>query len=123
MKKTGEDIGTLYDIIPLHRGASGRLMEIEILGSRKNRKIKKELNIRRALSDTALNSACFVVDMELGEMGTPITINFQGAGWGHGVGMCQYGAATMAENKAMHQEILSHYYPDTTIETLYKVDK
>ncbi len=123
MKKTGEDIGTLYDIIPLQRGVSGRLMEIEILGSRKNLKIKKELNIRRALSDTALNSACFVVDMELGEMGTPITITFQGAGWGHGVGMCQYGAAIMAENNALHQEILSHYYPDTTIETLYQVDK
>jgi SpoIID/LytB domain protein len=122
MKKTGEDIGTLYDIIPLQRGVSGRLMEIEILGSRKNLKLKKELNIRRALSDTALNSACFVVDMELGEMGTPITITFQGAGWGHGVGMCQYGAAAMADNDSTHQDILSHYYPNTTIETLYKVD-
>lgn len=122
MKKTGEDIGTLYDIIPLQRGVSGRLMEIEILGSRKNLKLKKELNIRRALSDTALNSACFIVEMELGEMGTPITITFQGAGWGHGVGMCQYGAAALADNNATHQEILSHYYPNTTIETLYKVD-
>ena len=121
MKKTGEDIGTLYDIIPLQRGTSGRLMEIEILGSRKNLKIKKELNIRRALSETALNSACFTVDMELGEMGNPLTVTFHGAGWGHGVGMCQYGAAAMADEGKIHKDILSHYYPGTSIETLYHI--
>ena len=121
MKKTGEDIGTLYDIIPLQSGVSGRLIEIEILGSRKNLKLKRELNIRRALSETSLNSACFVVDMELGEMGTPIAITFRGAGWGHGVGMCQYGAAVMAAAGKTHEEILAHYYPSATIKTLYKV--
>ena len=121
MKKTGEDIGTLYDIIPLQRGVSGRLTEIEILGSRKNLKIKRELNIRRALAETSLNSACFVVNMELGEMGTPITIAFRGAGWGHGVGMCQYGAAVMAAAGKSHEEILAHYYPGASIKTLYQV--
>jgi stage II sporulation protein D len=121
MKKTGEDIGTLYDIIPLQRGVSGRLMEIEILGSRKNLKIKKELNIRRALAETSLRSACFTVEMELGEMGTPVAITFRGAGWGHGVGMCQYGAASMALDGKSQEEILAHYYPETSIKTLYNI--
>jgi len=120
LKKTGEDIGTLYDIIPLQRGVSGRLTEIEILGSRKNLKIKKELNIRRALSETALNSACFVVEMELGEMGNPVSVTLRGAGWGHGVGMCQYGAAAMATAGKTHEDILSHYYPGSSVVALYR---
>jgi len=122
LKKTGEDIGTLYDIIPLQRGVSGRLTEIEILGSRKNLKIKKELNIRRALSETALHSACFVVEMELGEMGNPVSVTLRGAGWGHGVGMCQYGAAAMAVAGKTHKDILAHYYPGSSIVALYHLD-
>ncbi|HEX7342668.1 MAG TPA: amidase, partial [bacterium] len=69
-------------------GVSGRLMEIEILGSRKNIFVQKELNIRRALSPTYLRSACFVIDVEMGDMGMPLAFHFKGAGWGHGVGMC-----------------------------------
>jgi stage II sporulation protein D len=122
LKKTGEDIGTLYDIIPLQRGVSGRLIEIEILGSRKNLKIKKELNIRRALSETELKSSCFIVETELGEMGNPVSVTLRGAGWGHGVGMCQYGAAAMASEGIAHKEILQHYYPGSSITLLYHVD-
>ncbi len=118
-KRTGEDIGTLYDIIPLERGVSGRLTEIEVLGSRKNIRIKKELNIRRALSPTYLRSACFVIDIEMGEIGTPMAFTFKGAGWGHGVGMCQIGAAVMALDKYKYRDILSHYYTGVEIRKAY----
>ncbi len=118
-KRTGEDIGTLYDIVPLERGVSGRLMEIEILGSRKNLRIQKELNIRRALSPTYLRSACFVIDVEVDQIGTPMAFTFRGAGWGHGVGMCQIGAAVMALEGYKYTEILNHYYTDVEIRKVY----
>jgi SpoIID/LytB domain protein len=117
--RTGEDIGTLYDIILLQRGVSGRLIEIEVLGSRKNLRIKKELNIRRALSPTYLRSGCFVIDIEMGEIGTPLAFTFRGAGWGHGVGMCQIGAAVMALDKFKYRDILSHYYTGSEIRNVY----
>jgi len=120
-QRTGEDIGTLYDIIPLERGISGRLNEIEILGSRKNLRIKKELNIRRALSQTYLRSACFVIDIEVDQIGTPMAFTFKGAGWGHGVGMCQIGAAVMALHKIKYRNILKHYYTDTEIRKIYNI--
>ena len=118
-KRTGEDIGILYDIIPQQRGVSGRLMEVEILGSRKNIRIKKELNIRRALSPTYLRSACFTIDIEMGEMGMPLAFHFKGAGWGHGVGMCQIGAAVMALDGYNYKEILDHYYSGVEIKNVY----
>ncbi|RJP73129.1 MAG: SpoIID/LytB domain-containing protein [Candidatus Zixiibacteriota bacterium] len=118
-KRTEEDIGVLYDIIPLQRGVSGRLMEIEILGSRKNIRVKKELNIRRALSPTYLRSAAFVIDIEMGEMGTPLAFHFRGAGWGHGVGMCQIGAAVMALDDYRYPQILGHYYTGTEVRNAY----
>jgi SpoIID/LytB domain protein len=122
-KRTDEDIGILYDIIPLTRGVSGRLMEIEVLGSRKNIRIKKELNIRRALSPTYLRSACFVIDIEMGEMGTPLAFHFRGAGWGHGVGMCQIGAAVMALDNFDYRRILGHYYKDIEVKSVYAAVK
>lgn len=118
-EKTGEDIGTLYDILPLRRGRSGRLQEIEILGSRKNLRIKRERRIRRALSHTALQSSCFMVDIVQDSSGMPYEIVFTGAGYGHGVGMCQWGAASAAYLGWPHEQILSHYFPGTTIEKLY----
>jgi stage II sporulation protein D len=80
------------------------------------------LNIRRALSETELKSSCFVVETELGEMGNPVSVTLRGAGWGHGVGMCQYGAAAMAMERKTHQDILGHYYPGSSIITLYDLD-
>ncbi|MCX7834846.1 MAG: SpoIID/LytB domain-containing protein [bacterium] len=117
-KKIGENIGTIYDIIPHIRGVSGRILEIEILGSLKNLKIKKELAIRRALSPTALQSSCFYVIVETDTAGVPTEFTFKGAGFGHGVGMCQTGAGVMALQNKKYQEILQQYYPGVEIERL-----
>ena len=121
-KKTGVDIGKFYGIVPIKRGESGRLIEIEILGSRKNHKIKKELNIRRSLSENTLRSSCFYITMTYDKDGIPAEITFHGAGWGHGVGMCQVGAAVMAEQGASYNKILKHYYPKTVLKTIYTID-
>ena len=118
-RKTGEDVGTLINIIPLQRGVSGRMMEMEILGTRKNLRLQRELNIRNALSPTYLRSACFVVSYEAGEDGMPLTFHLRGAGWGHGVGMCQVGAGVMAANGKSFKAILNHYYQGTKVEKIY----
>ena len=118
-RKSGEDIGTLVNIIPLQRGVSGRLMEIEIQGSRRNLTVQRELNIRNVLSLQYLKSACFTLDIEYGEDGTPINFKLKGAGWGHGVGMCQMGAGGMASAGKKFKEILTHYYPGTKVEKVY----
>jgi len=118
-KKTHEDIGILYDIIPRKRGISGRLKEIEILGSHKNIVIRNETFIRCALSDGLLNSSCFIVESEIGDDGTPINFAFIGAGVGHGVGMCQTGAIVMAEKGDSYKEILNHFYRGIKTEVIY----
>lgn len=118
-RKSGEDIGTLLDIIPLERGHSGRLMEIEIQGTKKNLRIQRELNIRRVLSNSYLFSACFDIRVEYGEDGRPINFMLKGAGWGHGVGMCQVGAGVMASTGIKFDEVLSHYYPGTSVVKIY----
>ncbi|MFZ5433209.1 MAG: SpoIID/LytB domain-containing protein [Calditrichota bacterium] len=117
--KTGTDVGTLYDILPVQRGVSGRLMEIEILGSRRNLRIKRELKIRRALSKSALPSSCFVVDIVNDSDGMPVEIILTGAGYGHGVGLCQCGAARQAANGKTYGEILQFYFPGTGVVKLY----
>lgn len=118
-RKTGEEIGTLYDIIPLKRGSSGRLMELEIYGSQKILRIQRELNIRNALSMKYLKSACFFIEVDLGEDNRPLNFRFIGAGWGHGVGMCQVGSGMMAFDGKSSKEILTHYYPTTVVEKVY----
>ncbi len=117
--KTGTDIGTLYDIVPLRRGRSGRLTEIEILGSRRNLRLKRELKIRRALSDSALESSCFLVDIVHDSLGMPVEVVFTGAGWGHGVGLCQCGAARMAADGKTAEQIFAHYFPGMKVEKKY----
>lgn len=112
-KKTGQDIGTLLEIIPIVRGVSGRLIQINLTGTRKTISVEKELEIRKALSENYLYSSCFVVDRE----GNDFIL--KGAGWGHGVGMCQTGAAQMALKKFDFRKILNHYYQNTTIVKLY----
>jgi SpoIID/LytB domain protein len=118
-RKTGDDIGQLIDIIPLSRGVSGRLMEIEIHGTKKNLRIQRELNIRATLSLKYLKSACFTIDVEIGEDARPVSFHFKGAGWGHGVGMCQVGAGVMASQNYTVNNILAHYYPGTSLERVY----
>lgn len=112
-EKTGQNIGTLFEIIPLERGVSGRLKKVELRGTRKTIIIEKELEIRKALSPNYLYSSCFVVDRE----GHDFIL--KGAGWGHGVGMCQTGAAMMALEGFRYREILNHYYLNSKIIKLY----
>ena len=116
---TGEDIGTLFDILPCNRGKSGRLTEVAILGSRKNIRITQDSCIRRALSDDFLNSSCFIIETDLGNDGIPLSFSFIGAGTGHGVGMCQTGAAVMALKGKSYRNILKHYYTGSELKKIY----
>ncbi|MBM3328331.1 MAG: SpoIID/LytB domain-containing protein [Calditrichaeota bacterium] len=118
-RKSGEDIGQLIDVVPIRRGISGRLMEIEIQGTKKNLRIQRELNIRATLSLRYLKSACFAIIVEYGEDGRPINFHLKGAGWGHGVGMCQVGAGVMASQGKKFKDILTHYYPGTKVDKVY----
>jgi stage II sporulation protein D len=118
-QKTGEDPGIIYEIIPLKRGVSGRITEIEILGSLKNIKISGEMNIRSALSKTLLNSSCFVVNSELADDSVPMSFTFIGAGTGHGVGLCKTGAVKLDMIGKTYQEILQHYFDKCEIKKIY----
>ncbi|MDI6783734.1 MAG: SpoIID/LytB domain-containing protein, partial [bacterium] len=118
-KKTGEDIGTLLDLVPVKRGVSGRLIYLDIIGSKKTIRVGKELKIRSALSPSHLYSSCFVVNIEKGNDGIPTQFTLLGAGWGHGVGLCQIGAAVMATKGSDYKTILFHYYPGTVIKILW----
>lgn len=122
LKKTGQDIGDLFDIVPLRRGRSGRLKEIELMGSLKNYRIRGELNIRESLAHEYLESSCFIVEKELDEVGTPITFNLVGAGQGHGVGMCKTGAAVMALEGYKWEDILKHYFENCDIKSIYEIN-
>jgi len=118
-RKLGFDIGTLIDIQPLTRGESGRITELEILGSHRNHKVRGELNIRRVLSESALNSSCFAVDLVMGDMGDPVEIILVGAGFGHGVGMDQTAAGVMAANGMEYEKILGLFYKGAKIESIW----
>ncbi len=118
-EKTGEDFGNLLDLRPILRGVSGRLIELEIVGSRKRFRVSKELAIRQALSKRTLYSACFYVKKVGGSHGLARKFILHGAGWGHGVGMCQVGAAVMAHRGKKYDQILTHYYKGIFLEKLY----
>lgn len=107
--KLALDLGPIHDLQALGRGASGRIYRLKITGQRNHIIIGKELEIRRALSTTHLYSSAFVVERDAGR------IVLRGAGWGHGVGLCQIGAAVMANAGHTYTEILRHYYRGTTI--------
>ncbi|MDD2583711.1 MAG: SpoIID/LytB domain-containing protein [Bacteroidales bacterium] len=118
-ERTGTDYGTILDLIPIERGTSGRLVRLKIVGSKKSRIIGKELEIRRSLSTSHLYSSAFVVEKEVGQDGTPIKFVLKGAGWGHGVGLCQIGAAVMGEKGYSYNNILLHYFVGASIEKRY----
>lgn len=118
-ERTGTDYGTILDLIPVERGTSGRLVRLKIVGSKKSRIIGKELEIRRSLSTSHLYSSAFVVEKEVGQDGTPIKFVLKGAGWGHGVGLCQIGAAVMGEKGYSYNNILLHYFVGASIEKRY----
>ena len=113
-KKTGENFGEILDLIPVERGASGRLKKLQIVGTNKSMIIGKELEIRRVLSESHLYSSAFVVDKD-----NSGNFTLTGAGWGHGVGMCQIGAAAMSEKGYKYTSILSHYYRNTKLKKIY----
>lgn len=109
-KKLGAGLGTITDMRPLKRGTSGRICELRITGTKKTIVVGKELEIRRALSESHLYRSAFVVEKQ-GD-----TFTLIGAGWGHGVGLCQIGAAVMGDKGYAYDEILRHYYPGAEIE-------
>ena len=109
--------GDILRLVPLQRGPSGRICRLRIEGTRRTFTLGKELEIRRALSRSHLFSSAFVVDCDRSL--PPARFTLLGAGWGHGVGLCQIGAAVMGERGYTYYAILHHYYPHTTIETRY----
>jgi len=119
-EKSGIDFGRILDLVPVQRGESGRLVRLKIVGSLRTLVVGKELEIRRWLSPSHLYSSAFVVEKEEVEEGIPGSFLLRGAGWGHGVGLCQIGAAVMASKGYSHTEILHHYFIDATIEKRYE---
>ncbi|MBN2498482.1 MAG: SpoIID/LytB domain-containing protein [Deltaproteobacteria bacterium] len=116
--KLGTDLGRIIRLQAVERGLSGRMKRLRIDGEKGSLVIGKELEIRRALSSSHLLSSAFVVDCE-GPAERPDAFVLRGAGWGHGVGLCQIGAAVMAYSGFEHQEILGHYYPGTSLMLAY----
>ena len=138
-RRGGFDYGDIIDLIPIERGPSGRIIRLQIVGTKATRIIGKELEIRRTLSETHLYSSAFEVEKE-GSLPTPsrgeasenaMKVNsssgevekafiLHGSGWGHGVGLCQIGAAVMGAKGYKYDEILHHYYPNANLTEWYK---
>lgn len=118
LKRSGTDYGTIVDLVPIERGSSGRLIKLKIVGTKLTRVIGKELEIRRTLSESHLYSSAFVVDKERDSNGEEKFV-LTGAGWGHGVGLCQIGAAVMGQKGYSYDQILLHYFVGASIEKRY----
>ena len=101
----------------MQRGASGRIIKLKIIGSKKSIVVGKELEIRRWLSPSHLYSSAFIVDKKF-DADNNVTYILRGAGWGHGVGLCQIGAAAMSDKGYDYRAILSHYYPNTELKNI-----
>ena len=112
-EKLKDDFGRITDLIPLERGKSGRIWKLKIVGTKKTFTIGKELEIRRALSESHLYSSAFDVEK------TATGFRLHGKGWGHGVGLCQIGAAVMGQQGFKYDEILLHYYRNAEIKRIY----
>lgn len=120
LSRAGLDVGRITGLEPVKRGESGRIVKLKITGERGAVTIGKELEIRRALSRSHLYSSAFVVETEKDEAtGLAGRFRLRGAGWGHGVGLCQIGAAVMADLGRDHAEILAHYFRGAALKTLY----
>lgn len=118
-RKTGIEFGDIKDLIPMQRGKSGRISRLKIVGTLRTVTIGKELEIRRALSESHLFSSAFVVDKTEIAGSVPSKFTITGAGWGHGVGLCQIGAAMMGEKGYSYDKILLHYYRNAEIKKVY----
>jgi SpoIID/LytB domain protein len=130
-KRSGIDFGTITDMIPVERGTSGRLTKLKIVGTKRTVTVGKELEIRKTLSESHLYSSAFIVrkynaageeikniSNEANE-NRPVRFELIGAGWGHGVGLCQIGAAVIGERGYKFDQILLHYYPNSEIVKKY----
>ena len=118
-EKSGIDFGEIQTLNPLKRGPSGRIYELEIVGSKHRMIVGKELEIRKWLSKTCLYSSAFEVQRAAAsEQSQPDDFVFHGKGWGHGVGLCQIGAAVMADQGFDYKQILAHYYPGAQLKQL-----
>ena len=115
---TGIDFGDIIDLEPLARGTSGRIFRLKIVGSLRTLIIGKELEIRKTLSKSHLFSSAFTIEKQ-GEETLPSAFVLHGAGWGHGVGLCQIGAAVMGEKGFKYKDILLHYYKGAKVEKMY----
>ena len=118
-RKSGRDFGDIIDLIPVERGFSGRLKKLKIVGSKLTLTIGKELEIRKILSESHLYSSAFAIDKLNVENGIPQQFVLTGAGWGHGVGLCQIGAAMMSAKGYTYNEILLHYFREAVISKEY----
>ncbi len=117
--KIGIDFGDILDVIPVERGSSSRLAKLRIVGTKKSLTVGKELEIRRILSESHLYSSAFIVDKIIGKNDIPEKFIIHGAGWGHGVGLCQIGGAVMAEKGYQFDEILLHYFSNAKIKKIF----
>jgi len=117
--KSEIDFGILMDLVPLSRGPSGRIFKLKVVGSKQTIIVGKELEIRRWLSKSHLYSSAFIVKTERDEKGIPVKFTLFGAGWGHGVGLCQIGAAVMAAKGCKAEEIVKHYFRKSELRKLY----
>ncbi len=118
-RRSGRDFGQIIDLIPIERGKSGRLIRLKIVGSKKTLIVGKELEIRRWLSESHLYSSAFTVEKQDIRNGIPQKFVLHGAGWGHGVGLCQIGAAVMGHKGYRYDEILLHYFKGVELEKRY----
>jgi stage II sporulation protein D len=118
-EKSGIDFGIIHALVPVERGESGRIVRLRIEGQHRCVTVGKELEIRRWLSPRHFYSSAFIVKTKRNRSGKPESFLFRGAGWGHGVGLCQIGAAMMALRGKTYDEILTHYFPHTELKKLY----
>jgi SpoIID/LytB domain protein len=116
-QKLGVDFGAILRLEPIERAASGRLVKLRIVGEKTLLILGKELEIRRAFSPSHLYSSAFIIAADAAPI--PASFTLHGAGWGHGVGLCQIGAALMAERNYQYEQILTHYYPGAALHLLY----
>ena len=117
--KSNIDFGEIIDLIPIERGDSSRLIKLKIVGTKKTLTIGKELEIRRILSNSHLYSSAIIIDKSVIQNNIPQKFIISGAGWGHGVGLCQIGAAVMASIGYQFDEILLHYFKDAKLKKIY----
>ncbi|NWF89701.1 MAG: SpoIID/LytB domain-containing protein [Ignavibacteriaceae bacterium] len=117
--KSGIDFGQILDLIPVERGYSSRLIKLKIVGTKKTLTVGKELEIRKYLSKSHLYSSAIVIEKSNIQNDIPQKFTIYGAGWGHGVGLCQIGAAVMAERGHEFDEILLHYFKNAELKKIY----